>query len=106
MQAPNFLETWSLADSLAKAFVGHYPTPVTQQHSSLNARFRNDVVMGIRWLWRNSGPDGRTTIAARIAVWRGRESAQVSALTKAIGDRERRRGNDQLPHGSKPHIDL
>ena len=95
MKAPKFMETLALADSAAQKFVETYPT----QQDSANWRdyLRSFCVPGLRWLWRNGDQDTRTTIAARVAVWRGRSAEEVRQLQERIRVRETGRNGGNCP---------
>jgi hypothetical protein len=93
MKAPEFMEALAIADSAAQKFVGTYPS----REDSVKWRdyLRSFCVPGLRWLWRNGDHATRTTIAARVAVWRGRSTEEVRQLQERIRVREtgRKGGN-------------
>lgn len=80
-----------MADSLAIQFVRTYPS----KEPDPNWRYylRKFVVPGIRWLWKNGTIESRTSIATRIAIWRGLGSDQVKALNTRMLTRETNRGS-------------
>ena len=81
-----FFEVLAIADSLAQKFVATFPTK--QENPNWRGYLRSYCVPGIRWLWRNGNADTRTTIAARVAVWRERKTEEVQALQIRIRARE------------------
>lgn len=89
MIAPDFREALALADSAAQHFVSLYPN--REHNPALRAHFRTYSVPGLRWLWRNGDASTRTTIAARIAVWREVPQEQISRLQMRIRSRESQR---------------
>lgn len=83
---PNFLETLSIADSLAQKFVGTFPSK--EESPSLRGLLQCYAVPGLRWLWRTGDADTKTTLAVRVAVWRDRSKEEVKALGERIRSRE------------------
>ena len=86
MNAPDFFESLSIADCLAQKFAGLYPD--REQNARWRVYGRGYVIAGLRWLWRNGDADTRTTIAARVAVWRKRPGEYVSELQRRVKARE------------------
>lgn len=84
--APNFNETLALSDSLAQQFVKNYPS--TREEQKWRQYFRGFCVPGLRWLWRTGDANTRTTLAARVAVWRERKTEDVRELQTRILARE------------------
>lgn len=89
MNAPDFFEALALADSAAQHFVSLYPK--REDNPAVRSHFRAYSVPGLRWLWRNGDASTRTTIAARIAVWREVPQEQISRLQLRILGRENNR---------------
>lgn len=89
MTFPSFMETLALADSAAQKFVATYPSK--QDSVKFREYLRDFCVPGLRWLWRNGDQSARTTIASRVAVWRGRSTEEVKQLQERIRVRENRR---------------
>lgn len=87
------METLALADSAAQKFVATYPS--RQESANFRDYLRSFCVPGLRWLWRNGDHATRTTIASRVAVWRGRPHDEVKKLQERIRVREtgRKGGN-------------
>lgn len=86
MTAPNFNEWLAIADSLAQQFTKNYPSKRDDQY--WRNYFRGFCVPGLRWLWKNGSADTRTTIAARVAVWRGVKTEEVARMQCRILARE------------------
>jgi len=88
---PTFFETLSISDSLAQQFVKNYPSKREKQE--WRQYFRNFCVPGLRWIWRTGDANARTTLAARVAVWRERKAEDVHDLQSRILARELNRVN-------------
>lgn len=86
MNEPNFLESLSIADGLARNFVGIFPTK--GEKPNFQHYLRGYCIPGLRWLWRTGDANTRATLAARVAVWRGRKTEEVRALQSRILARE------------------
>lgn len=84
--SPTYFESLSIADSLAQKFAGAFPTK--EESPSWREYTRGYSVPGLRWLWRHGSPDTRTTLAARVAVWRNRKTEDVRTLQTRILARE------------------
>lgn len=83
---PDFHAGLAIADSLAKQFAENFPSKREEQ--TWRDYFRNFCVPGLRWLWKNGDASTRTTIAARIAVWREQATADIQSLQERIRTRE------------------
>lgn len=88
---PNYFEGLSIADSLARKFVEAFPS--REPIASFRAYLRGFCIPGMRWLWRNGSVEVRTTIAARVAVWRGKTGEATRAVQIRVGARELSRLN-------------
>lgn len=83
---PTYYESLSIADCLAKSFTAVYPSK--EESPKLRDYLRAWVVPGLRWLWRNGNAEARTTLAARVAVWRCRTTEDIRALQNRVRARE------------------
>ena len=86
MKAPDFFESLAMADCLARQFVNAYPSK--EPNPKWRGFLQQWVIPGMRWLWRNGNTDTRTSIAARIAVWRGLDEQKVRDILRRVQLRE------------------
>lgn len=98
-EPPDFLESVAMADCLAQKFVSAYPSK--EPNPKWRGFLQQWVVPGIRWLWRNGSLDTRTSIATRIAIWRGLEQENVREIRKRIQTREAQRATQAQPKGGE-----
>ena len=93
MSTPDFFENLALAESAASMFRKTYPSKT--EHRGLRKLFRAYSVPGLRWLWKNGDSSARTTIAARIGIWRSLNEDDLMKLQRRIRAREtgRKGGN-------------
>jgi hypothetical protein len=89
VKAPEFTESFAIADSAASQFVATYPS--SEESRTLRGMLRYGCVPALRWLWRNGDAFTRVTIAARIAVWREIDRDRVSVIQRRIREREEQR---------------
>lgn len=92
-EPPDFFEALAIADCLAQKFVSAFPSK--DAHPEWRGYLRSNCVPGLRWLWRNGDAATRTTLAARVAVWRQRKEEDVKALQRRIRARETARKGGQ-----------
>lgn len=83
---PTFFEALSIADSLAQKFANTFPSK--EANPNWRGYVRTYCIPGLRWLWKSGDANTRTTLAARVAIWRDRKTEDVKALQTRILSRE------------------